>query len=184
MARLIWLTGPSGSGKDSLLDALRAQAPAGLVIAHRYITRPASAGGENHVALTTTEFHRRIQAGLFALHWQAHGCEYGLGVEIDLWLQRGLNVLVNGSRQHLPAARKRYGDKLFPVVLQVSSDVLARRLRLRGREDEAAIALRLQRNVCVPEPDAICLKNDGALEETLAAFNQLLEGNALCNSPF
>ncbi|PWW07038.1 ribose 1,5-bisphosphokinase [Mangrovibacter plantisponsor] len=184
MARLIWLTGPSGSGKDSLLDALRTQPPAGLVIAHRYITRPASAGGENHVALTTTEFRRRLQAGLFALHWQAHGCEYGLGIEMDLWLQRGLNVLVNGSRQHCATARERYGDSLFPVVLQVSSDVLARRLRLRGREDEAAIALRLQRSVCVPEPNAVYLNNDGALADTLAAFNQLLENHALCNSPF
>ncbi len=44
MARLIWLTGASGSGKDTLLDALRQAEPVRLLVAHRYITRPAQAG--------------------------------------------------------------------------------------------------------------------------------------------
>lgn len=44
MARFIWLTGPSGSGKDSLLDLLREAPPDSLLIAHRYITRPHDVG--------------------------------------------------------------------------------------------------------------------------------------------
>ena len=42
--KLIWLMGPSGSGKDSLLEVLRQQAHPQLLVAHRYITRPANAG--------------------------------------------------------------------------------------------------------------------------------------------
>lgn len=56
MGKLIWLMGPSGSGKDSLLTALRQQEHAQLLVAHRYITRAANAGSENHVALSEQEF--------------------------------------------------------------------------------------------------------------------------------
>lgn len=45
--RLIFLVGPSGSGKDSLIDASREQlAAAGVEIARRVITRSAEAKGE------------------------------------------------------------------------------------------------------------------------------------------
>lgn len=56
MGRLIWLMGPSGSGKDSLLSALRQQEHPQLLVAHRYITRAANAGSENHIALSEQEF--------------------------------------------------------------------------------------------------------------------------------
>ena len=56
MGRLIWLMGPSGSGKDSLLSALRQREHPQLLVAHRYITRAANAGSENHIALNETNF--------------------------------------------------------------------------------------------------------------------------------
>lgn len=175
MARLIWLTGASGAGKDSLLDALREAPPARLVIAHRYITRPADAGGENHIALSEAEFRRRAALGLFAISWQAHGRYYGLGEEIDHWLARGLNVLVNGSRLHLPQVQQRYGPRLLPLVLQVSPAVLEARLRLRGRESEAEIRQRLARAAEPLPARCYALNNDGALIDTLGQLRQLLE---------
>ena len=48
--KLIWLMGASGSGKDSLLTELRQREQTQLLVAHRYITRDASAGSENHIA--------------------------------------------------------------------------------------------------------------------------------------
>ncbi len=54
--KLIWLVGPSGSGKDSLLAALRQREHPQLLVAHRYITRPFNAGSENHIALSEHEF--------------------------------------------------------------------------------------------------------------------------------
>lgn len=120
MARLIWLMGASGAGKDTLLQALRESMPTGLLVAHRYITLAVDAGGENHIALREVEFQRRWEAGLFAVHWQAHHQHYALGIEIDLLLARGLDVLANGSRLHLPALTARYAGRLLPVCLKVS----------------------------------------------------------------
>lgn len=54
--KLIWLMGASGSGKDSLLTELRQREQTQLLVAHRYITRDASAGSENHIALSEQEF--------------------------------------------------------------------------------------------------------------------------------
>lgn len=132
MARLIYLMGPSGAGKDCLLSALRNATPQNRVVAHRYITRPADAGAENHVALSKQEFIQRAEQGLFALHWQAHQHCYAIGIEINLWLQHGLDVLVNGSRAYLPEAQRRYRHQLLPLCLTVSPAILAQRLRQRG----------------------------------------------------
>ena len=167
MARLIWLTGPSGSGKDSLLDALRAAPPPRLLIAHRYITRAADAGGENHVALTEAEFARRAALGLFAVSWQAHGFSYGIGCETEQWLLRGQNVVVNGSRLHLAQAQARFGSQLLPVCLQVSPEVLRSRLQSRGRESEKEIAQRLERAARYTPADCHILNNDGSLLQSV-----------------
>lgn len=174
MARLIWLMGASGSGKDSLLDALRETAPDGVLVAHRYITRAADAGGENHIALSEAEFQRRREKGLFAIDWEAHQQAYALGVEIDFWLAQELDVVVNGSRLHLPAVEQRYGAQLLPVCLQVSPEVLAKRLRQRGREGEEQIAQRLRRAAEGAPACCVMLNNDGPLSQTLGQFMALL----------
>lgn len=177
MGRLLYLMGASGSGKDSLLDALRQHLPADVTVAHRYITRHADSGCENHIALSEAEFVQRRQQGLFALEWHAHQCRYGVGIEIDTWMQLGCHVVVNGSRAHLEKARQRYGQRLMPVCLQVSDDVLAGRLAQRGREDATQIACRLQRareyDNALP---AGChrLNNDGALQDTLQQLLAIL----------
>lgn len=93
--------GPSGSGKDSLLAELRQQEHEQLLNAHRYITRAANAGNENHIALSEQEFFIRAGQNLLALSWYANGFYYGLGIEIDLWLHAGFDAVVNGSRAHL-----------------------------------------------------------------------------------
>ncbi|MEM0945277.1 MAG: hypothetical protein AAGI70_15175, partial [Pseudomonadota bacterium] len=68
--RLIAVVGPSGAGKDTLLEGARAARP-DLVLARRAITRPGSAGGECHDGLSPSEFERRRAAGGFSIHWQA-----------------------------------------------------------------------------------------------------------------
>ena len=129
--KLIWLVGPSGSGKDSLLAALRQREHPQLLVAHRYITRPFNAGNENHIALSEHEFFTRAEQHLFALSWHANHTYYGIGVEIDLWLHAGFDVVANGSRAHLALARERYGEVLVPICLAVSPP-MSLTLRLTG----------------------------------------------------
>ncbi|WP_145974612.1 ribose 1,5-bisphosphokinase [Enterobacter roggenkampii] len=174
MGRLIWLMGPSGSGKDSLLSALRQQEHPQLLVAHRYITRAANAGSENHIALSEQEFFTRAGQNLLALSWHANGYYYGIGIEIDLWLHAGFDVLVNGSRAHLAQARARYASALLPVCLQVSPEVLRSRLQSRGRESAREIDQRLARAARYTPSDCHILNNDGSLLQSVETFLSLI----------
>jgi ribose 1,5-bisphosphokinase len=148
--RLVCVMGPSGAGKDTLIAYARARCdPARVLFAHRYITRPAGSGGENHVALSSEEFAARKAASLFALSWQSHGYFYGIGVELDLWLGHGLTVVANIARAAWGEAQARYPG-LQGVLVTAAPDILAERLAARGREDDAAIAERLAREIALP----------------------------------
>lgn len=151
-----------------------------VVFAHRYITRPAGAGGENHVALSCAEFDARAAAGLFCMKWQSHGLQYGVGLEAEGWLERGCNVVVNGSRAYLAEAERRFED-LTPVLISVSGNVLRRRLERRGRENESEIEERIRRAdaVTVDHPRLVTLSNDGPLEEAGEAFFDLVGSSEL-----
>lgn len=149
--RLIYLMGPSGSGKDSLLNAVRERLAAdGCRIARRVITRSAEAVGEDAVAVSLAEFERDEAAGAFALSWRANGLAYGIPRQIDDWLAAGEDVLVNGSRAYLSEARQRY-PALLAVLLRVDMAVLRERLLARGREAPAQIEQRLARNTLFDE---------------------------------
>jgi ribose 1,5-bisphosphokinase len=166
MATLFYIIGASGVGKDALMQYAR-QAVNGahpVVFAHRYITRPADAGGENHIALTPEEFALRRDGGLFALHWESHGNHYGIGIEIDAWMGKGCNVAVNGSRAYLPEALKHY-PAMQPILIEADPEVIRRRLEGRGRETKEEVRRRLDRTADVSADSAIVIRNDGALEE-------------------
>lgn len=176
--RLFYVMGPSGAGKDSLIAYCRDRlAGRPIAFAHRYITRPAAAGGENHVALSDSEFAARAMAGCFALNWHSHGLMYGVGVEIDCWLERGLSVVVNGSRQWLGQATERY-PSLVPVAITVDVDCLRRRLEARGRETADQIAERLEKvnAFSVSHPALVTVDNSGPLEQAGEQLLALVSG--------
>lgn len=144
--RLVYVMGPSGVGKDSLLDWVRERLDhEPITMAHRYITRPREAVGEDHVPLSRSEFEMRRASGAFAMAWESHGNMYGIGREIDQWLQSGaMTVVVNGSRAYFPRALADYPD-MVPVLITAEREVRARRLASRGREDKDGIEARLRR---------------------------------------
>jgi ribose 1,5-bisphosphokinase len=178
-ARLFYLMGASGAGKDSLLSYARQRLAGDLRVtfAHRYITRPAGAGSENHVALTAQEFELRHQLGCFAMDWRAHGLRYGIGREIDIWLGVGIDVVVNGSRGYFDEAAARY-PALIGVVVEASPAILAARLQQRGREAPADIAARLERReLDAPTASLLTLRNDGPLAEAGERLVRILAGD-------
>jgi len=179
-SRLFYLMGPSGAGKDSLLRRCRERlCETSCLIASRYITRPPELQGENHLWLSEAEFSQRQDLGTFALHWSANGFRYGIGLEIDRWLELGLDVLVNGSRAHLEQARARYGKRLVPLLVRVEPDLLERRLRSRGRETSEEIAarvLRARQLSAEPPAGTIVIDNSGELEAALGQLLRIVQG--------
>ena len=173
-ARVVYVMGPSGAGKDTLLRYARGRLDGrAVVFAHRYITRPPRTDAENHVALSPAEFALRRARGGFALDWTAHGTLYGIGVELRAWLASGLCVVISGSRAEWPNAIATLPGML-PVLITARPEVLHSRLGARGREDDAGIGARLARAaaVAVDDPRLVVIDNSGPLP---AAGERLVE---------
>ncbi len=147
--KLYYLVGASGSGKDSILSYFREhladQCSSTVIVAHRYITRVTD-NSENAISLSNKEFQQRLDNGLFILYWRANGLSYGIGIEVYAWLDKGVSVIVNGSRAYLSQAKKMYGKRLHSIEVQVSDEVIESRLRHRSRENHEEIEQRLQRH--------------------------------------
>lgn len=177
---MIYVMGPSGAGKDSLLGFARNKTGARALFAHRYITRPV-AEGENHIALSQDEFDARRSHGLFALHWTTHGHDYGIGIELDAWLASGLCVVVNGSREHAGDTVKRYPDTQL-IYIDASPAVLATRLAHRAREDAVEIKARLARRPAFTPPDdarMVTIDNSGALADAGFALISVIQATCI-----
>ncbi len=174
MSKLFYVIGASGAGKDTLMNYVRTHINGSeqVAFAHRYITRPPFTGNENHVYLSTDEFLLRINAGLFALHWESHNQHYGIGLEINAWLEKGFNVIVNGSRQYLPIAQQLY-PAMKVILIDAKPEIIAERLASRGRESTADIEKRMARTAEIDTDLKNCVKiqNNGSIEE---AGNELL----------
>jgi len=165
--RLIVVVGPSGAGKDSVLRAwaeLRGGS-GGAVVHHaqRVITRPADGGAEQHEPVSREGFAALQQRGSFATSWQAHGLDYGVRHQALAPLAAGDWVVLNSSRAHLSTLREQ-APRLSVVEITASSALRAQRLAGRGREDAAAVALRLQRDVPAVQAD-LTLVNDSSVHE-------------------
>jgi ribose 1,5-bisphosphokinase len=173
--RLIAVVGPSGVGKDSVMEGVLAGWP-GLVRVRRVITRAPDLGGEDYDAVSVAQFETMATEGAFCVHWDAHGLFYGLPSGVLDRVREGTDCLANFSRGALPRAAE-----IFPAmtVLQITArpETLARRLAARGRETGAEIARRLER-AAQPLPeglDVVTVSNDGALGETVAEALRLLQ---------
>jgi ribose 1,5-bisphosphokinase len=183
--RLIYVMGPSGAGKDSVLDWLRAHLPANMPVhwARRTITRPASAGGEAHEATDAEGFELLRRQNAFALAWPANGLHYGIRHTELALLQQGHWVLVNGSRGHLAHALQSHPG-LQVVHITADRATLVQRLTQRQRESPEEIEQRVARaSAFVVPPGAIEILNTGTLDQAGQALLLALQGLASWPSP-
>jgi ribose 1,5-bisphosphokinase len=174
---LFLVVGPSGAGKDTLIEGARAalKGDPRFVFPRRAITRSQTAGGEDNETMAPGAFAAAMAAGAFALAWRAHGLRYGIPVAIEAALAQGRHAVVNVSRAVIPEARQRY-QPLRIVEVWAPVEALARRLAARARESGAEIAERLARAspVAVEGADVTRIATTGSAAESLAMFLEIL----------
>jgi guanylate kinase len=141
------IAGPSGVGKGSVVEGLLSRDPEGLALSVSVTTRPPRPNereGVGYRFVSDETFDRMIADGAL-LEWaEVVGHRYGTpkdGVERALAAGRDviLEIDVQGARQ----VRERTRGSLFVFLAPPSLEELERRLRGRGTESEARIALRL-----------------------------------------
>jgi len=161
---LVFVVGASGVGKDTLLDgakhALKRHPKVRFV--QRDITRPIDSGGEDHRAVSESEFLELRAAGAYALDWAANGLYYGLPASLIGDLAAGYVVIANGSRAAIAQARLNFPSLLI-VNIVADAEIVAERLQKRGRESGLELRRRIERGaaIVVTGNDVVSIVNNG-----------------------
>lgn len=169
---LVLVVGPSGAGKDTLINAARAACTgdAGIAFVRRAVTRDASLS-EDHVSLSDAAFDDAVANGAFSFFWEAHGHRYGIPVEIEAVLAAGGCVVCNVSRTIVGALRQRY-PQCRVVLVTAPAEVCRARVAGRKRSSDGDPAGRLAREAPSPAAlgAALVIDNSGTVEEAAAAL--------------
>lgn len=174
---LVAVCGPSGAGKDSLLQRVQEMNgdTARIVFPRRIVTRPVS-NFEDHDSTTIEEFDRTLGAGGFAFWWNAHGLKYGLASSIDDDVRAGRCVVCNVSRTIIPELRNRY-HRMVAVLITAPHEILAARLAARARATDGNLSDRVARSTEAGKNlDAdIVIDNTGSIDQGARRLQSAIE---------
>ncbi len=142
-----YIMGPSGAGKDTVIQAIGQHFQTQMVIPPRYITRKNMAGEmEQHNVLSPTVFQEMQTKDCFSLSWEANGSHYAYDKQWLNDIASGKLVLLNGSRAYWPIAKEKFAGILLPIQLSLDIETQRARLENRARESQHEIDARILRS--------------------------------------
>ncbi|MBV8748428.1 MAG: guanylate kinase [Candidatus Eremiobacteraeota bacterium] len=141
------VSGPSGAGKDTLVDGLRARHERLLysVSATTREPRPGEREGTDYFFLTRDEFERRLATGGFLEHREYNGNRYGTPRSfIDQALRDGYDVVSKPEVNGALAIKSKFPDAVLIFIVPDKFSHLRSRLEARRTETNEQIAARLE----------------------------------------
>lgn len=144
--KIVILSGPSGVGKDSVLERWK-QADANVVRVVAYCTRAPRTGEQDGIDYhfrSREEFMRMADAGDFLEYKEVHGNLYATPLkDMEALLAQGKIAVLKIDVQGALTVMEKRPDVLSIFLLPPSFEELERRIRSRGTDDEATIQKRL-----------------------------------------
>jgi guanylate kinase len=144
--KIFVFSAPSGAGKTTILNYLRDTIP-NLVYSISATTRKPRDGevhGVHYFFYSVDEFKARIENDEFAEWALVHGNYYGTPKSfIDATIAQGLHIVMDIDVFGKKNFDKAYPDSIGILILPPSMEILEKRLRGRGSDDEATIRKRL-----------------------------------------
>lgn len=146
--RLFIISGPSGSGKGTLLSDLLARHP-DVFYSISATTRAPRAGlevdGVHYHFLTHEKFEEMIADNAFIEYKRYCGNIYGTPRKpVEDALKAGRSVILEIETEGMRDAYAQYPDAVTVFISPPSLEILAQRLRGRKSEEEAVVLKRLQ----------------------------------------
>ena len=144
--KLIVVSGPSGAGKDTLIQAALEAIPELALIASATTREPreGEVDGRDHVFLSRDEFERWIEEDRF-LEWAEYsGNLYGTPKHsVEELLDRGRSVILRIELQGARQIKERRPDALMVFVRAPSLEETRRRLESRATESSESVESRM-----------------------------------------
>lgn len=148
IGKLVILSGPSGVGKDTVIDEWRLINPRVVrVIAETTRSpRPGEVHGEDYFFSTVEEFEVRIEKGAFLEHKNVFGNYYGTPLsQLEALIEAGKIAILKIDVQGALDVMKARPEAVSIFILPPSLGELERRLRSRATDSEDAILNRLEK---------------------------------------
>lgn len=170
---VIVLHGPSGVGKDSVIDSLRERT--GIHRATSSTTRPRrddELDGNHYHFLTEEEFERKIEAGDFAEWAKVYDDYKGLErTEIEQPLAEGRDVIIRTDVQGARTWRQNLEGAIFIFLMAEDREALRARLISRKSENSDSLATRLaeleEELADIPNNDYVVINHHDRLDEAV-----------------
>lgn len=161
------MSGPSGVGKNTLLNAVLPVVPDlhYSVSATTREPRPGEVNGRDYFFVTDDEFDRMVREGRL-LEWAEFvGRRYGTPRDyIEQCLDDGLTVIMDIDIQGARQIREQMPEAILVFLWPPSLQELSRRIHGRGKDSQAAISRRLswahQELEAVHEYDYVIVNDD------------------------
>ena len=145
---LVVISAPSGGGKGTILKELFAKDD-NLVLSVSATTRsprPGEEHGKQYYFLQKEEFEELISQGKMLEYAQYVGKHYGTPREpVEQWMAQGKDVVLEIEVQGGAQIKKLMPGCVSIFILPPSMEVLEKRLRDRGTEEDATVRKRLEK---------------------------------------
>jgi len=184
---LFVVSGPSGAGKDTLVDALLAKMEPRLKYSVSATTRgprPGEEEGKHYFFLSRKEFEDRIAAGAF-LEWREYnGNLYGTPREfVERTLTEGYDLIMKPEVNGALAVKKSFPDAVLIFLLPDKFSHLRARLLARRTETNEEIARRLeiahQEVRAIRDFDYIVINEERRSEDAVRDLQAILQAEKL-----
>ncbi|MFH1141137.1 MAG: guanylate kinase [Chloroflexota bacterium] len=180
---LVVISGPSGAGKDAVLECMKFNHPGWhfVVTATTRPKRPGERDGVDYLFLEPSEFQALLAQDGFLEHAQVYGRYYGVPRgQVEEAIRSGKDVIVKTDVQGARTIRAKLPDALLVFLAPPDIQELERRLRQRKSESAEEMQRRIQTAQqemdCQGEFDHVVVNHNGLLDETVAEIERIILG--------
>lgn len=180
--QLVVLSGPSGAGKDSLLQRMKELGfPFHFVVtATTRPPRPGEVDGVDYHFVSRERFQEMIARGELLEHALVYGDYKGIPRrQVEEALRSGKDVVLRIDVQGAATIRRLAPGAVLIFLTAASEEELLQRLRTRKTEDPEALARRIatarEELKRVEEFDYVVVNREGCLDEAVAQVQAILQ---------